>query len=172
MMKRRELVELRDEIKASAAQGREVRARIHATRDRERYDAWNEKRRVGTGARELMLACAFLRGVPYRVVEPTCGESLESQRYDAVQRKWITEVGWWFRKQILVIAQRFDPSRTEAEILAWAQAPEDPARRALREGVSRFAREQQLRRSAARSEAYLDEQAMIRRAAADREGAT
>jgi hypothetical protein len=61
--------ELKNEISERVEQSREIRKRIRLSRDRERYDAWKEKRGWGQVTRVLLLLRAFLRGRPYKTVE-------------------------------------------------------------------------------------------------------
>lgn len=60
---------VRDSIKHNVSLSREICARIRTTKGRERYDAWEDKRRLGYGTRYLLLALAFLRKRPYRRAE-------------------------------------------------------------------------------------------------------
>jgi hypothetical protein len=61
---------LKNSIKDLAQQGRALRARIQATKGPERDALWNRKRAIGRKARVSLLAYGFLRGVPYRAIEP------------------------------------------------------------------------------------------------------
>lgn len=61
---------VRDSIKHNVSLSREICSRIRTAKGRERYDAWEEKRRLGYGTRYLLLALAFLRKRPYRRAEP------------------------------------------------------------------------------------------------------
>jgi hypothetical protein len=61
---------LKNRIKDLAQQGRALRARIQTTKGPERHALWNEKRAIGRKARVSLLAYGFLRGVPYRAIEP------------------------------------------------------------------------------------------------------
>lgn len=61
---------VRDSIKHNVSLSREICSRIRASKGRERYDAWEEKRRLGSGTRYLLLALAFLRKRPYKRAEP------------------------------------------------------------------------------------------------------
>lgn len=63
---------LRSSIAANVAQSREIRRRIHESKGRARYDAWNDKRTLGFATRDMLLALAFVRGRAYRTVEPKC----------------------------------------------------------------------------------------------------
>lgn len=101
-----------------AAEGRAVRARMLGTTDRARYDLWDEKRRVGAGARVYLLAYAYARRRSYRATEATAGLS----RYDNPApvmdvRDLLAEVG---------------VSVSKEELLAWFEAPESATRKAKR----------------------------------------
>lgn len=70
--------QLKSEIKNLADEGRRIRIeKIRPSLDYARYEAWEEKRKVGSRARLFLLAYAFFRGVPYRVVEKKCKEDEE-----------------------------------------------------------------------------------------------
>lgn len=60
---------VRDSIKHNTIQSLAIVARIRSTKGRERYNAWDEKRRLGANTRYLLLALAFLRKRPYRRAE-------------------------------------------------------------------------------------------------------
>src|SRR5882724_2684321 len=71
IVKKSELVNLRSEIAKRVAESRGIRKNINASSGMAKWALWNDKRSVGSETRDLLLAYAFLRGVPYRVVEPT-----------------------------------------------------------------------------------------------------
>jgi len=84
--KKSELENIQKEIKALAKEGKAFRPRIHAAQDQERYNLWDEKRAVGQEARYLLLAYAFLRGIPYRILEKKCYEDdCKYLRYHLIQ---------------------------------------------------------------------------------------
>lgn len=62
---------LRDQIKHNVQVSQEIVTRLRAAKGRERYDLWNEKRAHGATTRTLLIALAFLRGMPYLRVEAT-----------------------------------------------------------------------------------------------------
>lgn len=64
--------ELKALVKLMAEEGRACRQKINATRGKERDGWWNEKRSVGEGARNALLAYGLLRGVPYERMERKC----------------------------------------------------------------------------------------------------
>lgn len=74
-----ELIVLRAKIKGLVLESQKIRKRINKlhTEDPdkraeiglERSCAWNDKRLIGSYAREALLAYAFMRGVPYKNVE-------------------------------------------------------------------------------------------------------
>lgn len=63
------LKELRDALKAEVALVAPIRAKIRATREWDRYNAWDEKRRGSGYRRTLHLALCYLRGTAYARVE-------------------------------------------------------------------------------------------------------
>ena len=139
-----ELQGLRARIAELAAQGVAIRSKIGAARERARYDLWNEKRAVGDGVRDLLLAYAFLRGVPYRVAEPTARE----------KPAWFGgAVETWRATWSATIAERVRevvPSEgLEARVLAWLTEPEPEAHKARREAAERRGRERALERARA-----------------------
>ena len=62
--------DLKNRIKNLSEEGRTLRAKIQAAAGPERHALWNEKRAIGRKARVSLLAYGFLRGVPYRRIEP------------------------------------------------------------------------------------------------------
>lgn len=79
--KKKDLPDLRSEIKRLADEGRSFHPRIRAASGLERHALRNEKWDLGQEARHLLLAYAFLRGVPYRVLEPRCREDRGGREY-------------------------------------------------------------------------------------------
>lgn len=69
VFKKRDLFALKAEIKGYAAEAASVRAQIHKSEGAERYNLWTKKRTIGNHARHALLAYAFLRNVPYSVIE-------------------------------------------------------------------------------------------------------
>jgi hypothetical protein len=63
------LKELKDKLKIEVALVAPIRQKIRTTHDRERYDAWNEKRDRGQVRRHLHLAACYLRGTPFSKCE-------------------------------------------------------------------------------------------------------
>ena len=113
---------LKARIKDAAARGRAVRHRINEAAGLERYALWNEKRSIGDEARVALLAYGFLRGVPYRRIEPHCrpGHELQPARLLVL----------WTR----LLGMAPEPSAsiwTEARVAAWLEPmPQAPAREA------------------------------------------
>jgi hypothetical protein len=70
---------LKNSVKALAAEGAALRAAIQQASGPERHRLWGEKRRVGSQARQALLAYGFARGVPYRRIEPRCREGNQAQ---------------------------------------------------------------------------------------------
>jgi hypothetical protein len=77
-LKKKDLPALKAEIKRLAAEGRAYNSRIQDAHGPERHRLRGEKGSIGWDARMLLLAYAFLRGVPYRVLEPKCLEDTSS----------------------------------------------------------------------------------------------
>ena len=76
--KKFQLLALKTEIKRLASDGRVLNKKISSTADVERHILRREKASIGRKAREYLLAYAFLRGVPYKVLE---GEKNASYSY-------------------------------------------------------------------------------------------
>ena len=74
MSKTNKYPKIRRELKDRQAASQAIRAKINQTSDQERYDLWDEKREYGAVTRDLLLAYALLRGVPYCAVESKCRE--------------------------------------------------------------------------------------------------
>ena len=62
---------VKQEIKTRQAHSQGIHKQIQATHGDERARLWEKKREYGTKTRWILLGYAFLRGVPYRVVEKT-----------------------------------------------------------------------------------------------------
>ncbi|MFA5203055.1 MAG: hypothetical protein WC708_01505 [Lentisphaeria bacterium] len=76
--KKFQLSALKTEIKRLANDGRALNKEISSTDDIERHVLRREKALIGRKAREYLLAYAFLRGIPYKVLE---GENNASYSY-------------------------------------------------------------------------------------------
>lgn len=61
--------EFRGKINGLAAQSAKLRRRIHRSKGEKRFNAWYAKRALGQRTRHLLLAYAYLRGVPYEKLE-------------------------------------------------------------------------------------------------------
>lgn len=77
------IAEMKTLVKADAAEGRAITARIkstpHGTRDEHgsvRGQLWDTKRGARPARRARLLAYAMLRGMPYARVEPKCSEPI------------------------------------------------------------------------------------------------
>ncbi len=68
-LKKKELLPLRAMLRGFMESSRDVRKDIHATKGLEKYNNWDEKRRLGSHARHVLLAYAFLRGIPFSKIE-------------------------------------------------------------------------------------------------------
>jgi len=117
---------LKNMVIESAARGAAWRKEIQATTDRARYDAWTEKRSVGLRTRRLLLAYAFVRGMPYAVVEAPghmTADAANELAYDvAIGLDLDTPVG------------------TRDEIKAWLLVPATPERLQQIKTAQRLAR--------------------------------
>lgn len=60
---------IRAELKQRELESRAIRTQIHESSGMARWGFWADKRRYGCDTRDLLLGYAFLRGMPYRVVE-------------------------------------------------------------------------------------------------------
>ena len=67
-------LEMKTSLREREAQSRELRKAIHASSGMDRWHAWQDKRAFGRDTRHLLLAYAFVRGMPYLAAEPKCGE--------------------------------------------------------------------------------------------------
>lgn len=135
-MKKNELVEVRDRICTLAKEGREIHKKIGTAKGLDRYRLWADKRVVGEDARAALLAYAYLRGVPYRVVEP---ESRVLDRYGTTDPQWLwgTVIGATTRCILVVrgeaeISTPVTRKETMAEVKAWMKVPEVSERKARR----------------------------------------
>lgn len=63
---------MKEHIKSRMADSRRVREQIHAAKGMERWHLWNEKRDIGSSARDCLLAYGCLRGRPYATIEVKC----------------------------------------------------------------------------------------------------
>jgi hypothetical protein len=104
-MKRHELTDLRDSIKTA--------------------EGWN--------ARTMLLAYAFLRGVPYRACEPVTAP-LPPHALDFFRRRLAHDVA------LSVPAHARADATDKAAVLAWLAEPEAPARQLAREERERAGR--------------------------------
>jgi len=120
-MKKSQLVGLRARIAELAAQGRAIRAQIQKAFARARYDLWNDKRSIGNEARWMLLAYAFLRDIPYRVVEPTAVHSGQIHGGS---------------KGLAIAVAREAKLPDSAAVEAWLAVPEQIDRKARREAAS------------------------------------
>jgi hypothetical protein len=65
------LLKIKEKIKELAAKGTKIRKEvINKTSGKDRYYAWEDKRMFGAEARTYLLVYGFLRGMPYRKIEP------------------------------------------------------------------------------------------------------
>jgi len=128
-MKKHELEGLQSFIAARVARSLEFNAEIAQVHGDDRRDLRAEKKAHGAVTRDHLLVYAYLRGVPYRVVEPTAAAAVgESLR--AAHRRWWAE-------QLLKLARNV-ASHAPAELLskdaivAWLATPESAERAAVR----------------------------------------
>lgn len=67
--KKEQLFALKAMMKGCMGESKEIRKDIHTTSGAEKYGNWNKKRNLGSHARHVALAYAFLRNIPYSKVE-------------------------------------------------------------------------------------------------------
>lgn len=112
MSKTRRYENIRAAIRSQERLSREARTKIRETSGRDRYDAWAEKRTVGAHTRELLLALAFLRGMPYRVCEP-----VTQGGFPAYGRYILSVVEFGYREKIDRLY------KCPEDLQAWLDAP-------------------------------------------------
>lgn len=86
MSKTTKYPEIRTQIKERAAHSRAIHEQIREATGLDRHRLWNEKRWYGAETRLLLLAYAFLRGMPYHAVERKCRNNPCDLHY-AIQRR-------------------------------------------------------------------------------------
>lgn len=80
--KLKETKKLREALKIAVEAVRPIREKIRTTTDRDRYDAWNEKRSGSGYRRHLHLALCYMNGTPYRKAEAkTCYDNERVPQY-------------------------------------------------------------------------------------------
>jgi len=79
-----ELSNLKSQISEAARKGRSIHTKIQACRGDARHALWNEKRALGRRARYLLLAYGYLRGIPYRRIEPRCHRDNDAQAHPLI----------------------------------------------------------------------------------------
>jgi len=67
--KKSKFPEIRAELRQREQESRAIRKQINGSSGLERWGFWQDKRRYGSDTRDLLLGYAFLRGMPYYVVE-------------------------------------------------------------------------------------------------------
>jgi len=55
-------------------EARQIRKDIQGSSGMTRWALWNDKRDFGYNTRHVLLAYAFVRGMPYKAAEPNCAE--------------------------------------------------------------------------------------------------
>jgi len=68
--KKNKFPEIKAELRVREQESRSIRKQINESAGMERWGFWADKRRYGSETRDLLLAYGFLRGMPYRVIEP------------------------------------------------------------------------------------------------------
>jgi hypothetical protein len=131
LVKKSELVGLRGKIAEFAAAGRAIRLKIQAAFARAKYDLWNDKRAVGVDARHALLAYAYLRGIPYRIAEPTAGTP-QGRTEESCRKELAGEIA---------CAAQQTPPAVVADIAAWLAVPEQTDRKARRLAAEQAGRE-------------------------------
>ena len=72
MSKKSKYPEIQAELRQREAESRAIRKQIHESSGLDRWNFWNDKRELGSNTRYVLLAYAFLRGMPYAVCEIKC----------------------------------------------------------------------------------------------------
>lgn len=69
-IRKQKVLELKEKCKSLAVYGVICRNKINETSGRERWDAWEEKRAIGTQTRIHYIAYGLIRGREYSTIEP------------------------------------------------------------------------------------------------------
>lgn len=69
---------LRAKVRGFEAEGRTIRSRISKSSGKTRESFWHRKRRLGELTRWHLLAYAFMKGRPYKDVEPNVRQPIQS----------------------------------------------------------------------------------------------
>lgn len=70
MEKNAKYSKIREELRLRQAESQAIRKQIHASKGMDKWALWQDKRAYGSETRYLLLAYAFLRGMPYLACEP------------------------------------------------------------------------------------------------------
>ena len=85
--KLKETKKLREALKIAVEAVKPIREKIRTTTERDRYDAWNEKRSESSYRRHLHLALCYLNGTSYRKAEAkTCFDKADVPAY--LKKTW------------------------------------------------------------------------------------
>jgi len=108
--------EIKAEVKVRQAESQAIRKQINEAHGLDRWCLWQEKRRYGTDTRYLLLAYAFLRGMPYAACEPKNRERLVNSdpvRHGSMPSAYLLHktASQWTKTEV-----------TEAQLKAWLQA--------------------------------------------------
>ena len=118
MSKTRRFENVREAIRHQEQLSRAARTTIRETSGLDRYDAWNKKRGIGAHTRDLLLVYAFLRGMPYRRVEPVTRNG---------EPAWGIDIFW----RLVDFGYREKPDRLVKcpdDLQAWLDAPLEEAK--------------------------------------------
>jgi hypothetical protein len=126
MSKTRRFENIREAIRNQERLSREARSAIRATSGLDRYNAWAEKRSIGAHTRDLLLAYAFLRGVPYRVCEPVTQGGFPAYGLDIYRR--LVEFGYREKVERLY--------KCPPELQEWLDSPAVKAEQVVTEGLT------------------------------------
>jgi hypothetical protein len=74
MSKKCKFPEIKAELRQREQESRAIRKQIHESSGMERWGFCEDKRNYGGATRDLLLAYAFLRKMPYRACEPKTSE--------------------------------------------------------------------------------------------------
>jgi hypothetical protein len=96
--RKKQVAKLKAKCKELAAAGVDCRKKINETAGKERYDAWDEKRKVGRTARIHYIAYGLLRGRDYGTIEPKVNDqgdcyavTFRAERVAKVLQEYCTE---------------------------------------------------------------------------------
>lgn len=116
---------LRAALRIAVEEVKPIREKIRTTKERERYEAWNEKRRGSSRRRNLHLAICYAKGTPYRKAEArTCHDDVDVPQYLKKMRvdALVRDVG-----KVLIHFECVQGKSDEDDVRVWiGQEPAQP----------------------------------------------